>query len=74
MYQNDVIKFTGKAALEKTALLCMRMIEYTLEKADVFVCMCREAGSSIMVVSMDKLLLGINPRSGKPDHLVNIAK
>ncbi|OWF55575.1 nuclear pore complex protein Nup205-like [Mizuhopecten yessoensis] len=64
----------GKALMERTALLCLRMIEYTLEKADQFVSACRETGASIMVVSMDRLLLGINPRTGKPDHLVNIAK
>lgn len=66
--------FTGKEALEKASLQCLNMIQYTIEKEDRFIDACRETGASIMVSSMDRLLLGINPRSGKADHLVNITK
>ncbi|KAJ8314739.1 hypothetical protein KUTeg_006889 [Tegillarca granosa] len=78
---DDIIKqletytdIPGKKALEKASLQCLNMIQYTLEKEDRFIDACRETGASIMVSSMDRLLLGINPRSGKADHLVNIAK
>ncbi|XP_046581767.1 nuclear pore complex protein Nup205-like [Haliotis rubra] len=67
-------KVPGKEYLEKTALLCLRMIETSLEKEAQFEMMIRETGVSIMVAAMDKLLLSINPRSGKADHLVNVAK
>ncbi len=65
---------SGKEELERASLLCMKMIAATFEKQELFLGMLRESGSSIMVSQMDRLLLGINPRSGRPDHIVNIAK
>ncbi|KAL3882663.1 hypothetical protein ACJMK2_028981 [Sinanodonta woodiana] len=64
----------GQSSLEKACLLCLQMIECALEKEDQFVNMIRNTGANIMVTSMDKMLLGINPRSLKADNLVNIAK
>lgn len=34
----------------------------------------RRLGSALRVITLDNLLLGINSRSGKPDHMVNIGK
>ena len=34
----------------------------------------RRLRSPLRVVSLDSLLLGINSRTGKPDHMVNIGK
>ena len=65
---------TGQSNLEKAALLCLQMIEDTLEKEDYFVAMVRESGSPILATPMDRLLLGINPKTGKADYIVTIAK
>ncbi|XP_064596049.1 nuclear pore complex protein Nup205-like [Liolophura sinensis] len=64
----------GKLKLERASLLCLRMIQVTMEKENVMMYTQRESGASTFISSMDKLLMAINPRSGKPDHLVNIAK
>ena len=69
-----IIVIPGKEKLKRTSLLCLRLIQIVLEKQEQFMYMVRESGSSAFVSPMDKLLMGINPRSGKPDHLVNIAK
>ncbi|ESP04618.1 hypothetical protein LOTGIDRAFT_237278 [Lottia gigantea] len=66
--------FPGKEDLEKACLLCLRMIEISLDKEEKFERMIRDSGTSVMIATMDKLLLSINPRSRKADHLVNIAK
>ena len=65
---------TGQSNLEKAALLCLQMIEDTLVKEDYFVAMVRESGSPILATPMDRLLLGINPKTGKADYIVTIAK
>ncbi|CAG2238144.1 NUP192 [Mytilus edulis] len=64
----------GKKYMEKASLCCLQLIEYTLDKAEEFFDACREMGVSIMVSQMDRLLRGINPRTGKSDHLINVAK
>lgn len=60
--------------MEQASLNCLNILEITLRKQDDFVAALREHGSSLLVSSMEQLLLGINSRTLKPDHLVNIAK
>jgi len=50
------------------------MIEATCNKQEEFLNALRESNSDIIVSQMDKLLMSINRRSGKADHLVNLAK
>ena len=50
------------------------MLKATLERQERFLSGLRETGAGTMVSQLDKLLMGINPRSGKADHLLNIAK
>ncbi|XP_063402892.1 nuclear pore complex protein Nup205-like [Mytilus trossulus] len=64
----------GKKYMEKASLCCLQLIEFTLDKAEEFFDACREMGVSIMVSQMDRLLRGINPRTGKSDHLINVAR
>ena len=64
----------GHAHLERASLLCLQLMQATLEKQERFLSGLRETGASTMVSQLDKLLMGINPRSGKADHIVNIAK
>ena len=66
--------FLGHAHLERASLLCLQLMQATLEKQERFLSGLRETGASTMVSQLDKLLMGINPRSGKADHIVNIAK
>ncbi|KAI0239378.1 hypothetical protein LSAT2_009902, partial [Lamellibrachia satsuma] len=66
--------FPGKKPLERAALLCIKLVETTLEKQEGFLNALRASGTATMVSQMDKLLLAINPRSNKPSHLVNITK
>lgn len=73
LYSNDYW-FLGQESLELAGLLCLQLIETSLEKSGTFLDACRETGASAMVSAMDRLLLSINPRSGKADHLVNITK
>ena len=32
------------------------------------------SASSLVLTGLDKLLLGVNPRSGRADHALNVAK
>ncbi|KAK2146220.1 hypothetical protein LSH36_623g00003 [Paralvinella palmiformis] len=68
------IPFPGKEHLEQAALWCLKMIEATCNKQEEFLNALRESNSDIIVSQMDKLLMSINRRSGKADHLVNLAK
>lgn len=55
-------------------MLCLQMLEITLEKEEQFVDMVRDTGSAMLVTPMEKLLLGINQRTGKADYIVTVAK
>ncbi len=64
----------GKLHMLKCAQNCLLLLELALEKQDVFIDLIRGQGSGVMVTPMDDLLMAINPRTGKADHLVNVAK
>ncbi|XP_078583598.1 nuclear pore complex protein Nup205-like isoform X1 [Branchiostoma floridae x Branchiostoma japonicum] len=68
------VPFPGKEDLEKSALLCLQMLESTFDKQDQFMAVLRDQGSSVMAAPLDELLVSINPRTGRADHLVNIAR
>lgn len=66
----------GREELEKAALLCLRMIEVTLEKQEQFVDMFRSVPqqSAVLVSPLEDLLLSVNPQSSAPDYLLKIMK
>lgn len=66
--------FQGKEKLEKCVLYCLQIIERTLAAQDLFFDAHFAGNCSILLAGLNKLLLGVNPRSGKPDHMLNIAK
>eukprot|EP00057_Strongylocentrotus_purpuratus_P025366 XP_011679840.1 PREDICTED: nuclear pore complex protein Nup205 [Strongylocentrotus purpuratus] len=66
--------FPGKESMTECALYCLTMLDLALEKQDRFIDLLRGQGSSQMVTPLDQLLMGINPRSGRADHLCHIAK
>lgn len=67
-------QFSGKAKLENCVLYCLNIIDRSLSQQDHFFDAHYESRCSILLSGLNKLLLGINYRSGKPDHMLNIVK
>lgn len=67
-------QFPGKAKLENCVLYCLNIVERTIAQQDLFFDAHFAANSSILLAGINKLLLGVNYRSGKPDHMLNIVK
>ncbi len=68
------VAFPGKEELETASLFCLKILDLVFTKQDDFLAMLRESRTSFIVSPMENLLLGINPRSGRPDHILNIAR
>lgn len=66
--------FAGKKQLENTILYALNICEIALRKQDSFFDAHFAANSSILLSGLNKLLLDVNPRSGKCDHMLNITK
>ena len=66
--------FMGKKNLEKSTLYCLQIIEKCLECQEMFFNAHFTANCSTPLSGINKLLLGMNPRSGKADHILNITK
>lgn len=66
--------FPGKTNLETCALYSLNIIEKCLAQQDLFFDAHFAANCSVLMSGINKLLLGVNPRSGKPDHMLNITK
>lgn len=67
-------QFAGRASLERAALHALRIVELTLAQQELFFDAHYAANCSILLSGLNKLLLGVNPRSGRPDHILNITK
>lgn len=65
--------FPGKKFLESSTLSCLNIIERSLILQTKFFSLLSALSSPVLLVSLSKLLLTINPQSGKPDHCINIA-
>ncbi|KAJ6656378.1 hypothetical protein lerEdw1_003881 [Lerista edwardsae] len=66
--------FPGKKHLEKAVQYCLGLLNLTLQKENPFMDYLRESHLSLIVTSLEQLLQGINPRTKKADHVVNIAR
>ncbi|CAG5133814.1 unnamed protein product [Candidula unifasciata] len=66
--------FPGREHLEKASLLCVQLIVETFDRQSLLERRIRESASPILVSSLERLLLAINPRTRKADYLVNITK
>jgi len=64
----------GKAELERASLCSLKLLETALRKQESYLSALRQSGGSVLGSRMDKLLLAVNIRSGRSDHLINIAK
>lgn len=65
---------TGKKHLEKAVQHCLALLNLTLQKENLFMDLLRESHLSLIVTPLEQLLQGINPRTKKADHVVNIAR
>jgi nuclear pore complex protein Nup205 len=66
--------FPGKELLEDSMLSCLDLLDRALAHQQKFFTFVSNSGCSLLLAGLNKLLLGVNPRSGKPDHLLNVAK
>ncbi|XP_019530030.3 nuclear pore complex protein Nup205 [Aedes albopictus] len=66
--------FPGRKHLESTCLLALQIIERALETQEDFFNAHFAANCSILLAGANKLLLGMNPRTGKADHMLNIVR
>ena len=64
----------GKSELEKASLYSLKLLETALQKQESYLSALRQSSGSMLGSRMDKLMLAINTRSSRSDHLVNIAK
>ena len=68
------LKFPGKADLEQSCLLSLQILDGALTKQGAFLEAARTANTSTLLTPLDQLLLGVNPRSGRADHMLNVTK
>ncbi|XP_069619286.1 nuclear pore complex protein Nup205 isoform X1 [Ranitomeya imitator] len=66
--------FPGKKHLEKAVTCCFMLLNLTLQKENLYMDLLRKSHLSLIVTPLEQLLQGINPRSKKADHVVNIAR
>lgn len=66
--------FVGKAELEQCALHCLNILERALQIQNLFIDAHHAANSSVWLGRLNKLLLGVNARTGKADHMLNVTK
>jgi nuclear pore complex protein Nup205 len=52
----------------------LQILETALFCQSAFLDAARAANTSIVLTGLDRLLLGVNHRSGRPDHVLNVAK
>jgi nuclear pore complex protein Nup205 len=64
---------SGQNAFERSVLLALRIVDVMLIKQSAFFEHLRAQNSSMLATPIEQLLLAINPRTGRPDHFVNIA-
>lgn len=66
--------FPGKAKMEECSLHCLSIIEKCLSTQDLYFNAKSLANCATLLSGLNKLLLDVNPRSGKPDHILNTTK
>ncbi|XP_018798172.1 PREDICTED: nuclear pore complex protein Nup205 isoform X2 [Bactrocera latifrons] len=67
-------QFNEREMLEESALLCLLIIEEGLIKQKEFLNSHNIANTSNIIFGLSKIILDVNPRSQRPDHLLNITK
>ncbi|XP_017786279.1 PREDICTED: nuclear pore complex protein Nup205 [Nicrophorus vespilloides] len=68
------ISFPGEKHIGEATLYVFKIIERSLILQPTFFQLLTTSNYNVLLVNMNKLLLTINPRSGRPDHILNIMK
>ncbi|KAK2720666.1 nuclear pore complex protein Nup205-like isoform X2 [Artemia franciscana] len=71
---DEYVDFPERKACERTALSCLNIFNRCIQMQEIFLEMVRSEGSSLRVTSLGTLLLGVNQRTNRPDHMLKIAK
>lgn len=71
---SQYVLFVGKKLLEECTLKCLKIFDRALTLQSKFSLILANTSSPKLLTSLAKLLLSINPRSGRPDCCVTIAK
>ena len=66
--------FPGKEELEQAVTAALKLLHAALRSSEEFINAGRTAGASTVLTSLSKLLLGVNPRTGRPDHMLNMTR
>lgn len=66
--------FPGKDALEMTMLRCLELLDTVLTLQSKFLALASSAGGALLLPGLARMLLGTNPRTGRPDHLLTITR
>lgn len=66
--------FQGKKNVESAANSALKLLNSALKLSEDFITAGRNAGASVVMTSLSKLMLGINPRSGRADHMLNVSR
>merc|ERR1719450_1761725 len=56
------------------ATAALKLLNVGLKSSESFINAGRTAGASTVLTSLSKLLLGVNPRTGRPDHILNMTR
>lgn len=71
---NTYDTFPGKKDLEDSTLSCLKILECGLKTQHQYMTHLAAATSTNKILTgLSRLLLGVNPRTGKPDHMINVA-
>ena len=65
--------FPGKQQLEQAVTAALKLLHTALRLSEEFNAR-RTAGASTVLTGLYKLLLGVNPRTGRPDHMLNMTR
>lgn len=66
--------FPGKKYLESCSLYCLEILERGLKMQNNYMAQLTGIPVNKIMTGLSRLLLGVNPRTGKPDHMINIVK
>lgn len=67
-------KFIGKDHLEECALYCLKILNRALTLQPKFCTLMSSSTCTILLSTLPKLLLNLNPRTSKPDYVLKISK
>ncbi|XP_017097003.2 nuclear pore complex protein Nup205 [Drosophila bipectinata] len=71
---DDYNRFHGKEMLEECSLYALLLLEAGLSKQNAFFEAHSAGNSPILLSGLNRMLLDLNPRSRRPDHVLNIVK